>query len=405
MYALIFYMALNNTEPVTQVFVVDESGFMANELKNTEQLTFISSNDPVAKIKQNITSSKAEHRSVLLVIPKDVATKQEVELYDTEKKGIGTLNHIEEQLNNILKSKALKEAGVDIQVIDNIKPNIHVNSKELTLEGEKESSVGAAVGISFVLSILIYISLFLYGSQVMRGIIEEKSNRIIEVIISSVKPFQLMMGKIVGIGLVGLTQFILWIILSLGFMVTATTLLTPKAGHVQQTTAFPNQEQVQEVEETAPKTADIIKHIKTLDYKSIITFFLVYFIGGYLTYSALFAIVGSAVDSETETQQFMLPIIMPLLFTYMLSFSVLINNPHGSLAFWLSMIPFTSPIGMLVRIPFGVPAWQLILSITLLILGFLCTTYIAARVYRVGILMYGKKASYKEIIKWFNYKG
>jgi ABC-2 type transport system permease protein len=218
-----------------------------------------------------------------------------------------------------------------------------------------------------------------------------------------------MMGKIIGVGLVGVTQFVLWIILSVSFMAaTSAVMINSKPEmhtSVKMQDGVGNGEVKQNNQERQSKMEAIVQQIKAIDYPYVLGCFLIYFIGGYLLYSALFAMVGSAVDSETETQQFMLPIIMPLLFTYMLSFSVLINNPHGSLAFWLSMVPFTSPIGMLVRIPFGVPVWQLLLSIALLVIGFLLTTYAAARVYRVGILMYGKKASYKELFKWFRYKG
>lgn len=402
MYALIFYVALNNQEPVTTVRVIDESGFIANKLTDTDHLLFVNATEPAEKLKNKL--EKGEENTVLLIIPADISTSETVELYDTEKKGINTLNTLESKLNDILKSKALTDAGIDMQVLNSIKTNVKVNAKQLTVDGEKDSSVGAAIGISFGLSILIYLSLFLYGNQVMRGVIEEKSNRIIEVIISSVKPFQLMMGKIIGIGLVGVTQFVLWIILSIGMMGAASAIMHNK---IPETTVISKQQTIDKKNndtESYSKMQGIIESVKTVDYGLIMGSFLIYFVGGYLLYSALFAMVGSAVDSETETQQFMLPIIMPLLFTYMLSFSVLVNNPHGSLAFWLSMIPFTSPIGMLVRIPFGVPAWQLGLSIALLIAGFLVTTYVAARVYRIGILMYGKKASYRELIKWFKYK-
>ena len=191
------------------------------------------------------------------------------------------------------------------------------------------------------------------------------------------KPFQLMMGKIVGIGMVGLTQFLLWIILSLLAAKFVSAELLPPS---------------------------ILTAIQTIPVGYILVTFLIYFLGGYLLYSALFAAVGSAVDNETETQQFMFPITLPLLFTYIMAFSFIVNNPGSTLSFWLSMIPFTSPIAMMVRIPFGVPEWELYLSVTILIAGFIFTTWIAARIYRVGILMYGKKTSYKELVKWFLYK-
>jgi ABC-2 type transport system permease protein len=300
-----------------------------------------------------------------------------------------------------MRVKLLQDAGIDSETLDKIKPNLSVISKELTLEGEKDSSSGAAMAVGFAAAILIYMSLFIYGIQVMRGIIEEKTSRIVEVIISSVKPFQLMMGKIIGIGLVGLTQFLLWIVLSAGLMSVASTVLF-KDNVAQVKSEIPLNDQSVAAAQKGPGT-DILKAVQTIEWTYILPVFIVFFLGGYMLYSALFAAVGSAVETDTETQQFMLPITLPLLFTYIMSFSFIVNNPDSSLSFWLSIIPFTSPIAMMVRLPFGVPNWELALSIVLLIGGFLFTTWIASRIYRVGILMYGKKVSFKELGKWFLY--
>ena len=301
-----------------------------------------------------------------------------------------------------MRNKLLEDAGIDAATLDNIKPDLSVISKELTMEGEKDSSSGAAMAVGFAAAILIYMSLFIYGIQVMRGIIEEKTSRIVEIVISSVKPFQLMMGKIIGIGLVGLTQFLLWIILSGTLMTIATNVLFKDKMDVIKS-EMPATQQAVPVQ-SGPGT-DMIKAIQTVEWTYILPIFIIFFFGGYMLYSALFAAVGSAVDSDTETQQFMLPITLPLLFTYIMSFSFIVNNPDSSLSFWLSIIPFTSPIAMMVRLPFGVPAWQLALSIVLLIGGFIFTTWVASRIYRVGILMYGKKVSFKELGKWFMYQG
>jgi ABC-2 type transport system permease protein len=301
-----------------------------------------------------------------------------------------------------MRIKLLKDAGIDSETLDKIKPSLSVVSKELTIEGEKDSSSGAAMAVGFAAAILIYMSLFIYGIQVMRGIIEEKTSRIVEVVISSVKPFQLMMGKIIGIGCVGLTQFMLWIVLSASLMTVATTILF-KDKVEQVTSEMPMNKQVEAVSTNGPGM-DIVKAVQTVQWTYILPVFIVFFFGGYMLYSALFAAVGSAVESDTETQQFMLPITLPLLFTYIMSFSFIVNNPDSSLSFWLSIIPFTSPIAMMVRLPFGVPNWELALSIFLLIGGFIFTTWVASRIYRVGILMYGKKVSFKELGKWFMYK-
>jgi ABC-2 type transport system permease protein len=249
---------------------------------------------------------------------------------------------------------------------------------------------------------LIYIFIFLYGVQIMQGVIEEKTNRIVEVIVSSVKPFQLMMGKILGIAMVGLTQFAIWIILSLvlGGAVAGTVMSKIKAPQVQEQAL-----KDAGIPATDNLAANILHDLASFDYAYLVAVFLFYFIGGYLFYGALFAAVGSAIDNETDKQQFMVPITLPLIFALILAQSAVISNPHGPVAFWLSMIPLTSPIVMMVRVPFQVPGWQLAVSMLSMIGGFLFTVWLAARIYRIGILMYGKKASYKELAKWLFIKG
>jgi len=273
------------------------------------------------------------------------------------------------------------KAGIDTASLHKIKSNVIIKSSELTDTGEKSTNMGANYALSFAGAILIYMSLFIYGAQVMRGVIEEKTSRIIEVIVSSVKPFQLMMGKIIGVGLAGLTQFVLWITLSAA--------ITFFVGH-----------------NSSPMSSPVYSFVHNLGSSAgyELCVFLFYWVTGFLFYSALFAAVGSAVDSETETQQFMFPITLPLLFTYILSVSYLFMVPDSPLAVWLSMIPLSAPVAMMVRVPFNVPAWQMAISMSLMVIGFIFTTYIASRIYRVGILMYGKKASYKELVKWFFYK-
>jgi ABC-2 type transport system permease protein len=402
MWGAVIFLSVKDVNTITTVNVIDNNGLFINKLESSASLKYISTSKPVEEEKEKINRVNDEHQ-YLLIIPKDILENQRVELYSSSSAGLFTQEQITGQLNTVLRGIQLNEAGIDTKILESIRPNIQVSSKEITTEGaEKDSNAGASMGISMFSSIIIYITLFIYGAQVMRGVIEEKNNRIVEIIISSVRPFQLMMGKIIGIGLVGLTQFILWILLSGGLFLVAGLLFDNsgnmadqmgKIGSVQQSPAMQN-----------AMISDIQQAVSTINFPYIISTFLFYFIGGYLLYSALFAAVGSAVDNETETQQFMLPITMPLLFTYMMSFSVLLKDPSGPMAFWLSIIPFTSPIAMLVRIPFGVPAWQLALSMALLVLGFIFTTWVASRIYRVGILMYGKKASYKELLKWFNYK-
>ena len=399
MYALIFALSMNGGDNIPTVEVIDESGIFERAFDDKKAVNFEISELSLTEAKKKVINNED---AFVLYIPKNISTGGSIEMFAQKKAGLSVISSIESQLNDQMRIKLLKDAGIDSETLDKIKPNLSVVSKELTIEGEKDSSSGAAMAVGFAAAILIYMSLFIYGIQVMRGIIEEKTSRIVEVVISSVKPFQLMMGKIIGIGLVGLTQFMLWIVLSASLMTVATTILF-KDKVEQVKSEMPMGKQVEAVATNGPGM-DIVKAVQTVQWTYILPVFIIFFFGGYMLYSALFAAVGSAVESDTETQQFMLPITLPLLFTYIMSFSFIVNNPDSSLSFWLSIIPFTSPIAMMVRLPFGVPNWELALSIFLLIGGFIFTTWVASRIYRVGILMYGKKVSFKELGKWFMYK-
>lgn len=405
-YALIIILTKNSFEnSQATIHVVDQSGLFASKLEDNNQITFRTAGEN-AEAEKNRLLEEQQKKHFLLIIPPMVADDQlTVELLASEKAGLTVQNTIENQLEQILRNHQLEESGIDVSTLERIDPQVRVTAKEITEEGEKESSVGAAMIISMILAVIVYITLFIYGSQVMRGIIEEKNNRIVEVIISSVKPFQLMMGKIIGIGLVGLTQFLLWIVLSGVLMAIAGNLFMDPAAMEQMATGQPGMSAGEISKYQDGLGGSVMSALDTINLAQIAWLFLIYFLGGYLLYSALFAAIGSAVDNETESQQFTFPITLPLLFAYVLSFGVLVNDPHGTLAFWLSMIPLTSPVAMMVRIPFGVPEWQILLSVILLIGGFILTTWIAARIYRVGILMYGKKASYRELVKWFRYRG
>lgn len=399
MYALIFALSMNGGNNIPTVEVIDESGIFQKSFDNNKSVNFEISELSLPEAKKKVINNED---AFVLYIPKDISTGGSIEMFAQKKAGLSVISTIERQLNDQMRIKLLKDAGINSETLDKIKPSLSIVSKELTIEGEKDSSSGAAMAVGFAAAILIYMSLFIYGIQVMRGIIEEKTSRIVEVVISSVKPFQLMMGKIIGIGFVGLTQFMLWIVLSASLMTLATTILF-KDKVEQVRSEMPMNKQVEAVSTNGPGM-DIVNAVQTVQWTYILPVFIIFFFGGYMLYSALFAAVGSAVESDTETQQFMLPITLPLLFTYIMSFSFIVNNPDSSLSFWLSIIPFTSPIAMMVRLPFGVPNWELALSIFLLIGGFIFTTWVASRIYRVGILMYGKKVSFKELGKWFMYK-
>lgn len=379
MSALIGYVAKDSRElKSTQVVkVIDESSIFTGKFRNEKNIKFESATGSVETEKAGLKNN--EDLSVLL-IPKDY-NKKPVQIFSKKKPSFTLTGEVENQMNDIASTNTMLANHIDTALLNAAKKNkVTISAMEVTETGTKDADVGTSMGVGIACAILIYMSLFIYGAQVMRGVIEEKTSRIIEVIISSVKPFQLMLGKIIGVGLVGLTQFTAWIVLSV--------IATKVAGN-----------------DSASGIMGALQTLQNIPFGYILGCFLFYFITGYLLYSALFAAVGSAVDSETETQQFMFPITLPLLFTYLLSVTVLFRAPDSQLAVWLSMIPFTAPVAMMVRIPFGgVPDWQLGLSMLMMVLGFLFTTYVAARIYRVGVLMYGKKASYKELVKWFFYK-
>jgi ABC-2 type transport system permease protein len=361
------------------VNVVDESNIFADKFHDVKNIKF----KPVkASLEQLQVAAKTNESLLILSIPADYDKKNTVKVFSKKKPSLLITDEIGKQMNDIAVNNSMLQHHIDPVIVNSIKSNISVNAVELTDTGAKDANVGPNMAVGIACAILIYISLFIYGAQVMRGVIEEKTSRIIEVIISSVKPFQLMLGKIIGVGLVGLTQFGAWIILSVISTKIAGEAFNSPQGSMMGALAV----------------------LQTIPFGYILGCFLFYFLSGYLLYSALFAAVGSAVDSETETQQFMFPITLPLFFTYILSVSVLFRAPDSALAVWLSIIPFTSPVAMMVRIPFGVPGWQLALSMFMMVAGFLFTTWVAARIYRVGVLMYGKKASFKELGKWFFYK-
>jgi len=313
--------------------------------------------------------------------------------------------YFEEQVRNM----KLEQYKVDQATLDALKTDINIRqvTKDAATGEEKSSSSGLIYGVGFVLGILIYMFVLIYGIQIMQGVIDEKTSKVVEVIVSSVKPFQLMLGKIIGIASVGLLQFIIWIVLSFG--VTSTVLAsfglnTPQKQMMEQVSKQVDQADQNSVESKAAKNEDLQKIIfnwSQLPLAKIAAVFVFYFLGGYLLYGSLFAAVGSAVDSIQDAQQFQFPITLPLLIGYMSLFIIVLRDPNSSASFWLSIIPLTSPVAMVGRIASGVPNWELALSMGLLIAGFLFTTWVAGRIYRVGILMTGTKVNYKVLAKWF----
>lgn len=406
-YAIPVYLALNSNDTKT-VEIVDDSGLFKDKITSEEDITYRFINKPFEVAKKGLLKSDAD---ILVNIPKDILLNYDgVRMVGKKSIGFGMQKTIQGAIQNELRNIKLKNAHIDLKVLEDNKVQVNAETYTLQEDGKEQSSssTGAMI-LAGIFGFVLYMSAFLYGSQVMNGVIEEKSNRIIEVMISSVRPFQLMMGKIIGVGLVGITQFLLWGVLTFTASTATTSLMTGKIEEkvkVMQKGGAGKEEIEKLKKDFSSKNplSDISQTIENISLAKLIICFLLFYIGGYLIYSSLFAAVGSAVENSTEAQQFLLPVTIPILVSFFLG-QAIIQDPDSNLAFWASMFPLTSPIDMMVRLPFGVPNWQIALSLFLLILGFMGTTWLAGKIYRVGILMYGKKPSWREISKWVFYKG
>ncbi len=406
-YAIPLYFALNSNDTKT-VEIVDESGLFKDKIKSKGDITYKFINDSYKVAKDGLEKSKSD---ILVSIPKDILTNPDgVKIVGKESVGFGIQNDIENAIQTELRNIKLKNANIDLKVLEDNKVSVSASTFTLKDDGKEESSSSkGAIILGGLFGFILYMSAFLYGSQVMNGVIEEKSNRIIEVMISSVRPFQLMMGKIIGVGLVGITQFLLWGVLTFGASTATTAIMSGKieAKAKAMTQSGATKAEVTKMEKDLSSKnplSEVSQTIESVSLAKIILCFLLFYIGGYLIYSSLFAAVGAAVENASEAQQFLLPVTIPIIVSFLL-FTEIMEHPNGNLAFWASMFPLTSPIDMMIRLPFGVPNWQIALSLFFLILGFIGTTWLAGKIYRVGILMYGKKISWKEIAKWVVYKG
>lgn len=420
-YVLIpMYLATREDTEEKTVVVIDDSKLFSEYgpegtscvIPDTEYLKFrVIENVPLEILKEGFDETGYY---AVLFIPSNIMASESSLIYSTRQTSLEVSEHIKRSMESEIER--LKLAAHDIQDIDRIleevETSIRVRIQKWTKDGEtQESNTGVVMAVGYMGGLLIFFFIFFFGSQVMRGVIEEKVSRIIEVIVSSVKPFQLMMGKIVGVGLTGLTQFVIWIVLSLVLITGLKAAFFPELNQTpteqvvasdlfEGDTGNPMEEALATQEMDTAK--EIFESLKSIKVGIIVGSFLFFFIFGYLLYAAMFAVIGSAVDNETDTQQLIWPVILPLILGIYVMISA-INNPDGSLSFWFSMIPFTSPVVMMVRIPFGVPWWQVVLSGSLLLGTFLGMTWVAGKVYRTGILMYGKKNSYREIWKWLRY--
>ncbi|TAE73657.1 MAG: ABC transporter permease [Bacteroidetes bacterium] len=391
--------------------VVDENNLFQQKFKGKNEFVgkknkmsgeeIIFQKSKYTNIEEARNAFKESKKYALLHIPKlDIEKPKGVKIYAEKGLSVEVESQITQIVETTIEEAKIVKFGIDKQMLDKVKTDLDVETLKTT--GEQNNSA-LLYGVGFGGGIIIYMAVFIYGAIVMRGVVEEKSSKIIEVIISSVRPFQLMMGKILGIALVGLTQFALWIILTLVIVTGITSFLGADKmaeQQVKQNTEMLNEKQAQEVDKKTKKALSGINNItQDLPITKILVAFVLYFIGGYLMYSALFAAVASAVDTEVEAQQFTTPISMPLIISFVMG-QFILREPDGAIAFWLSIFPLTSPVVMMMRLPFDVPLWQLTLSISCLFLGFVGAVWLAGRIYRVGILTHGEKITYKKLYQW-----
>lgn len=402
------YIAFKDAESAKAetIQVLDESKLF--KFENNKRFNFVSLDVPFEQAKKVYLETDD---FALLYIPKiDINKPEGVAIYTKENPSIEKVGDLESSIATQIHDLKLKEYNIDEAILKSLRPKVNLKQYNLSDTGEEKSSnSGILYVLGFGLGILIYMFVLIYGIQIMQGVIDEKTSKVVEVIVSSVKPFQLMLGKIIGIASVGLVQFTIWIILisvlSSGTLAYFGLKMPQKQMMEQVTKQMDNDPEMKEaVAQQNSKVTELLGNLNEIPFMKIALVFVFYFLGGYLLYGALFAAVGSAVDSQQEAQQFQFPVTIPLLIGYMGLFIFILRDPHGPVSFWLSVIPFTSPVAMVGRIAFGVPAWELILSMVLLIGGFLLTTWIAGRIYRVGILTSGTKVSYKVLAKWFMMK-
>lgn len=394
---IFLWISIGESEnPSLQIIeVVDENNIFF--IESSEQYAFSFSKISTDEGKKMVNDGD---RFGFLYIPKiDLSNPKGITYYGEKNPSMNLISFLESALKRRIEEQRLFESGISPEAINAYRTKVSIQAITLDNSGEEkvtDATVNYAIG--FLAGIMIYMFIFIYGNQIMQGVIEEKSSRIIEILVSSIKPFQLMTGKIIGIGAVGLTQFLIWVVLIGGIssiVMGYFGLQMPQ----QQAMELANPE-IGQMMDSQSNLQNILTVINGIDFIQLTLTFIFYFLGGYLLYGAFFAAVGAAVDAPSEAQQFMLPITIPLLIGYLGLFVFVLNDPNSNVSFWLSIIPFTSPIAMMGRVSYGVPFFDLALSMSLLILGFFFSTWVAGKVYRIGILMHGSKVNYKTLWRW-----
>ncbi|MDO6811901.1 ABC transporter permease [Tenacibaculum soleae] len=404
--ALVFFLMKKNDEKVKKIVYVDESGLFTKDVFNDsktikyENFTALGIEDSKKKVEEGDYYGA-------LYIPKQDSLEilaNSIEFFSKDSPSMSIMGNLESRIDKKLRNEKLTSFGIDLAHIK--ESRISADIKMFNFSGEKSSKLinGLKIGVGGLAGYLLMMFVMIYGTSVMRSVIEEKTSRIIEVIVSSVKPFQLMLGKIIGNASAGLLQFFIWGVLFLVFSLIASAVFGIDLVEMQ--TAKVPAEQMEAMQQAAGNKGEmLVQEIFKLPLLKMFLLFIFYFLGGYMLYSSLFAAVGAAVDNETDTQQFMMPIMLPLILAVYVGFATVINDPHGPVSVIFSYIPFTSPIVMLMRVPFGVAWWEIAISMLLLLLTFMVIVWLAAKIYRVGILMYGKKPTYKDLWKWIRYNG
>ena len=394
------YLSSVNNDTVRSLYVLDESEFLMESFKTNDQTIYTHLSDLDLETAKTLAIQEGAYG--LLYIPKvslETVSKS-IRFYSEESPSLSLISSLESKIETKLSELKLQNIGVDLDLIKASKTSVEINQE--SFDGVKTSKVGSVMKLIFggTAGYLLFMFIIIYGNMIMRSVIEEKTSRIIEVIISSVKPIQLMLGKIIGTSLAGITQVAIWIILGFVLLFATSAIFGVDLFQTSQ------QELVNEAlsnPESTDKIQMLINEFNSLPVANLILAFILFFIGGYLLYSSLYAAIGAAVDNETDTQQFMIPILIPLILAIYVGVFTVVEDPHGTISTVFSFIPFTSPVVMLMRIPFGVPIWQQFVSLLILIVTFIITVWFAAKIYRVGILMYGKKPTYKELFKWLKY--
>lgn len=416
MFVIPIWVSTRESEDLKKIAVIDSSSEFINKIPNNKHLLFVY--QPAFTVQDYKHNMKDNNEyDALLYIPKNaVHEPSSVQLISHKQVNFSVSSYITSALEKELTEKKMIALGIHNfeKIMESAQTKVDIQTITVSEAGEKESNININMGLGYLLGLLIYMFIFMFGAQVMRGVIEEKTNRIVEVIISSVKPFQLMMGKVIGIALVVLTQITFWIIMTVTFVLIIKAVFVPdlKMEQIKSTATsqsitapngMPNASVNTNINDNSANVQKAFEKLNSINFVKIMGWFIFFFIGGYLLYGSFFAAIGSVVDNDADTQQFMLPITIPLILGLFVMFYTL-NNHDSSVAYWFSMIPLTSPIVMMARIPFDAPNSEILLSAGILIATFIGAIWMAGKIYRTGILIYGKKIGYKEIFRWIKHK-